>query len=378
MQSAETSANPSGVNQLSFNQQLFVASFGVIPFYVSPFVLVVLANDLAMPMSVIGGFPASIMAGQFFAALALGNVSSGFSLNVLARCSFAVSIAALVWASFVPLDVFKLLILGSLLGVSSGVLMFFGTYVSVTAQDKLKAFAVRLGYSLINVGVIISLFTVLFAFLNLRGLFLLLALTYLYLLFRFPELKVPASERKPETVLRPQAIALPLAGFALLLFFFVGQTGFYSFHAAFEFDAIGLPLLFLSAPRIVAGVLLVVFNTRLIKSGQTRGLLVWGVIEVLCILALSGSISPFLIFGVIVLYEISLNILATHVQGKVAQQYPQLAISFLAPTVMMGAIIGPMSFGALIGLDFHGLAIAAAILACAIPSLMRAVWRAGA
>ncbi|MCK8464361.1 hypothetical protein MUY35_10905 [Aliiroseovarius sp. S1339] len=349
--------------------------FGIIPFHASPFLLILLANDLAMSLPVVGTFPASIMTGQLAAALILGNVSTSFSLTWVARLSFCGEHRSTFMATFAQVDVTKLLILGFLLRISSGVLMFFGTCVSITADDKPKAFATRLGYSLINTGIVISLLTVLFGSLNLAGLFLILAVIYLYLLAGFPDVKICAAKVRPPHVKGPPSWVLPLAGFALLWLIFVGQPGFYSLHASFEFDDINLLLLVFSVPRIAAGVLLIAFNTALIKSGDNKGLILWGMAEISCVFALIGEGPLEIILFVVVFLEISLNILATYAQGTVAQEYPQLAVRFLAPTVMLGAIAGPIVFGTLIGGNVHQITIGLAVLACAIPTLINTVLR---
>jgi|GEM_PF-3266291 len=349
--------------------QLFVASFSVAPFYVAPFVVLTLLVQTEISPVLLGLFPAAVMSGLFLVVTLLPFVARGANLKVIGRAAFSLSILILALVSVFGVTIVWLVLLGASLGVSSGILFYFGTTVALDAEQRFVAFLTRLAFSLIWAGSVVSVFALLYPFAGLRVLFMCLAAIYSFLFFVIPNWQIAA----------PAATRERIAGvwhwngvwaLALVFVFFVGQTGFYSFHAAIKFTEVTVEVLQLSLPRIAAGILLLTGTSVFMKFSGIKAIAVLTAAQIISVLVLFSSNNAAGVFLVICVYEIAFNLISSHVQSAAGQIAPAMARRFLSPAVIGGAIAGPVVCGALITHFSSETAIAFVLLTCAMPVLV--------
>lgn len=356
-----------------------LAASASVPLHLMPLLVVAVAAQGRLPLAEAGWVGSAYMVGQLATTIGLPALKA----RRLGRSAAALAAAALLVALMVSSGQAAAGLLGCWLavGAACGALQFIGATTAAAASDRQRAFAQRLGVTLLVSGAVIvavqaqrgfASYSVLAA--QLVGMAsVLLALGVA--LYRTPGAPQEVCGTGPGSA-APARPHLPL-GLVVLFLLFVGQPGFWAYAVqgaqqrgiVFEHLAYSIALC-----KAVAGVVLLVQARQ--RGGDEPagrpGLWLPGLAVALGVagMALGGHAAAFTA-GLLV-WELGLNVLSARLQAAVVQDSPAVAGPWLAATVFLGAAAGPALHGLAIG---AGAPMAFAVYA-ALCALLPAAWLA--
>ena len=319
---------------------LLVASFSIVPFYCTPFIISLYIQDFSNTDSSIIFLPSIMMLSQLALVLLLPALSVQFELQRVFSLIFFSSFCVLFASFFLEISEFYLSLCAFFIGLSSGSLFSFGTTISLNASDKTIAFLSRLAYTLVLTGLVSTTLILLQEDFGLQSILVPISIIYFIFFFYIRGKKITFTNAKDPV----QNIRLPeLLPLLLVVLFYMSQSGFYVFHASFYNDDFASTVL-LAGSRLAAGVAIILLPIAIFTNHSWRILIIWLAMEVISIFLLYQSLNLLLICFVIVAYEVSLNSLAAFSQANAGALAHNLAHKYLAPSIIVGAALGPIFF----------------------------------
>lgn len=320
--------------------ELFVASFSIVPFYCTPFIISLYAKVLSNSENNIVYFPSIMMFAQLVLVMLLPAISTFVKLNQVFSGIFFVSFCVLSASLFLEVNEFYLSICALLIGLSSGSLFSFGTTISLNASDRTIAFLTRLAYTLVLTGLVSSVLVFFHEDFGLRSILIPISIFYFIFSFYiiFKEISLVASEERKQKLQISE-----LAPLLLVFIFYLSQSGFYVFHASFyDGDFVSTALLAIS--RFAAGAVIIFLPATIFKKHSWTALIIWLAVEISSVLFLYQELNLIFVCFVIVMYEVSLNNLGAFAQARAGALSKDLALKYLAPSIIGGAALGPLFF----------------------------------
>lgn len=319
---------------------LLVASFSIVPFYCTPFLIASFIDAPQFSNSLVNFIPTIMMGSQLAFVIILPLFFSSGKIQSFIPASLLTS--SLIIAFITLSGTLGILFFISIVftGFASACLFFYGTSIALESEERPLAFLTRLAFSLILAGIVSTTLVIFRNSLGIASMLLPIAFIYFCAAIFLWNFKIPSSASSIEI----SQVRLPqLAALFLVVIFFISQTGFYVFHASFYKDDVETTLA-LSTSRIVSGSLILLLPAVLFTHKALRLLILWLAVEALSILLLSQRLEVSSVLIAIVLYEFSLNALAIFVQSEAGTVSAKLALKFLAPCILLGATIGPFAF----------------------------------
>lgn len=330
----------------STRYQLFVASFGIVPFYCAPYLMSEAVAAAITTPELSSAIPSTMMAAQLVFLLLYpvfeDRVTSLVKVKNILFCASVI----LLLCSLLNVSFYILIFSCGVIGVASAALFFFGTSISLSAVNSYSAFALRLSFTLILTGVVSLFFVILSTELSVRAFLIAFGLFYFILFLIFPSEKASG-----EFLFDLDIEKLSFKSFLPILavfVFFLGQTGFYSYHVVIFSDQNLYTYLALSSARIAAGLFLIFLGAWFATRLNAGMLLILGLGEVVAVYLLIDTSGYLAIFALIVGYEIMLNLVAASAQASAGALSPILAKKFLPIAIISGAVVGPLLFGLLL------------------------------
>lgn len=350
---------------------LFVASLGAVPLLISPFFVHALVDSGAATNAQAAAIPASIVWGQLITSILLPVILREVPRPAFIRACLVVALAVSL-VTVRQSEIWMLSALFFMLGVCSGIFMYFGTYYAALAEDRQLAFGIRLALTLIISGFATSVLGV-----NLVSgsghIMIGLAVAYTIAFVILPASMQLDRRSEPDQSFATNGLSSKLLLIFLVFVFFMGQFGFYAFQIVVssigDFTEAGY-VVSIGLPRVVAGVVLFFVFRRYLKNISAALLFALACCEVLAIGVMSQT-SYLVLFAIAVcLFEISLNLISSMLQTLVASHVQKLAAKWLTAAILGAVMVGPIFYGFALDAAMPYYAIATTMATCFVPVLL--------
>jgi hypothetical protein len=327
-----------------------VSAAGSLPLHLMSFMVALSVIDGLMPVDHAGWISSCFFVGLLASTVALPML--GFKrVTVFWPLAGVLVVVAALWAGVAHGTVF---LLGGWIsvGMVCGVLHFLGSTSAASYPDRHFVFGLRLALVLFAAAAVIGGAGLAGGFGSYAD-----AATVLSVGFTFACLIGLLWYRPPpaQSLGMPQTLAVPMRGserwfgLAVAVLFYAGQPGFaaYATHLALShgIGAAGLPAVYAGCKAVGAIVLLrwganARSGVPTLKLGAVLGVAILS-------MALAHDLAVFT-FGLL-LWEIAVNVQSTRLQATVVSQSPSHGGLWLPAAVAMGAGLGPVVYGALLG-----------------------------
>ena len=355
-----------------------ISAAGSLPTHLLPVTITAVVAGTSVSAEAAGLIASAMLIGQLISSIGLPLLKIGSIPRLWAG---AVSLALLAGMMLSGAGGLHFLLAGwFMVGLCCGVLLFLGTVSAAHFAAPALAFTLRLGVVLVLAGASTGLIQISGAaaaygpYLTWFGVSVAAVLVMGNLLYA----PIPPSAPKPGAATGGRFTAKMAAGLIAAYVLFVGQTGLVAF-VLFSATERGIDLhaaaWAFAAGKVGSGLWLVAAS-RLSRPGTTlMRMMVLGVLVAVGGIGMSKAAGIELLFGFLILFQISFNSLSAQIQGAIALTGAQVTGRWIAATLLLGAASGPPLHGWAIGAGLEPEFVLFAALSAMLPALWMLAFR---